>query len=134
MSVEENKAVVRRYFEGGVAVLDEVLAEDAVLYEPTMTVRGRDQFRQGMSKAREATPDLDLTINDMIAEADKVLVRWTMRFTHSAEFRGFPPTGRVVTVPGFTLYRLAGGKIVESWTNWDALGLLQEIGAISSPG
>lgn len=77
-----------------------------------------------------AFPDTHFTIDDMIAEGDRVAIRWTVRATHRGEFEGIAPTGKPVTVTGTMVARIANGKLVEGWQNFDALGLLQQIGAI----
>ena len=74
--------------------------------------------------------DLHFTIEDMVAEDDKIVVRWTASGTHKGELMGIPPTNERVTVTGMSMDRVAHGKLVESWINWDNLGLLQQIGAI----
>jgi steroid delta-isomerase-like uncharacterized protein len=81
-----------------------------------------------------AYPDLQITIEDMIAEGDKVVVRYTFRGTQEGETQGIPPTGNHVTVTGIFMCRCEGGKIVEEWENWDDLGLLQQLGVIPSLG
>jgi predicted ester cyclase len=81
-----------------------------------------------------AFPDLHFTIEDQIAEGDKVVNRVTARGTHLGDFRGIPPTGKQVTVAGITIDRIAGGKLVESWTSWDFLGILQQLGVVPKLG
>ena len=78
-------------------------------------------------------PDLRITLEDDIAEEDKVVSRWTAQVTHQGELMGIAPTGNQVTIMGITIHRIEDGKIVEEWENWDALGLMQQIGAIPSP-
>jgi predicted ester cyclase len=80
-----------------------------------------------------AFPDAQVSIEDQVAEGDKVVSRYTVSGTHLGEIMGAAPTGKLVTHAGHQTDRFEGGKIVESWTNWDALGLLQEIGIIPSP-
>jgi predicted ester cyclase len=80
-----------------------------------------------------AIPDAQITIEDQVAEGDKVVSRYTVSGTHQGEIMGAVPTGKLVTHTGHQTERFEDGKIVESWTNWDALGLLEEIGAIPSP-
>jgi len=77
-------------------------------------------------------PDLALTVEFTITEEDKVAVRWTATGTHSGDFRGIPPTGKPINIAGVAIYRVAGGKIVEGWSQPDTLGLLQQIGVIPS--
>jgi steroid delta-isomerase-like uncharacterized protein len=77
-----------------------------------------------------AFPDAHWTVEDLIAEGDKVVTRYTFRGTHQGELMGIPATGRVVTYTGIYISRLAGGKFVEDWVSFDALGLMQQLGAI----
>lgn len=83
---------------------------------------------------RTAFPDLYGTIEDLIAEGDKVVTRITYRGTHQGEFMGIPPTGRPVTMTFTGINRIAGGKIAEGWVNFDALGMMQQLGVIPTPG
>ncbi len=138
---EENKAVVRREMEevfnhaGDLDAADEIYAPDYVDHEPTTgNIRGIEGAKQFAVAYREAFPDLETTREDQVAEGDKVVSRFTVSGTHRGEIMGAAPTGKLVTHTGHQTDRISGGKIVESWTNWDALGLLQEIGAIPSPG
>jgi len=114
MSVEDNKAIVRRYVEepwntGNLAILDE-------LCSPGLAVNGDlklADFKKFIAESRRAFPDLHNTIEEMIAEGDKVVFRWTMRGTHRGEYEGVAPTGKPITFTGITIVRLANGKIVE---------------------
>jgi steroid delta-isomerase-like uncharacterized protein len=81
-----------------------------------------------------AFPDAQITVEDQIAEGDKVITRWTGRGTYQGEFTGVPPSGNRVETAGMTIDRFSGGKIAETWTIYDALGMMQQIGAIPSPG
>ncbi|MCP4756999.1 MAG: ester cyclase [Proteobacteria bacterium] len=137
MSTEENKAIVRRGFEegwnkGNLAIFDELMATD-VLYHAA-EIRSLEAFKQLVTADLAAYPDLQITIEDMIAEGDKVVVRYTFRGTQEGETQGIPPTGKHVTVTGISICRCAGGKIVEEWENWDDLGLLQQLGVIPPLG
>ena len=139
---EENKAVVCREMEelfnhtGNLDAVDEIIAPDYVGYEPTSGVtRGIEGARQFAATYREAFPDLQNTIEDMVAEGDKVVVRFRARGTHQGETEVFgPPTGKLMDITGITIKRVSGGKIVESWTNFDALGMMQQLGLIPEPG
>jgi len=81
-----------------------------------------------------AFPDVRLTIEDMVAEGDKVAVRWAWSGTHRGEYMGIAPTGKEVTYTGITIHRITGGKIVESWDEVDNLGLMQQLGVAPPPG
>lgn len=138
MSAEENKAVVRREMEelfnqgGNINVADEIIAPNYISYEPTSgEVRGIEGAKQFATTYREAFPDLENTIEDMVAEGDKVVVRFRARGTHQGETEAFgPPTGKRMEITGITIKRLSDGKIVEAWTNFDALGMMQQLGLI----
>ena len=133
MSIEENKAIFRRVIEegwnkGNLFVFDELVATD-VVHHGNKT-RGLDAFKKTISADMTAYPDLQITIEDIFAEGDKVVVRYTFRGTQEGETEGIPPTGNHVTVTGIFICRCEGGKIVEEWENWDDFGLLQQLGKI----
>ena len=130
----ENKAVVRRFIEqafnaGDVAVINELVARDYVLHVAP-EVRGPEGMQHFVTMYRTAFPDYACTVDDQIAEGDKVVTRWTVRGTHQGELMGIPPTGKQVTLPGVVIDRIANGQLVESWLQADALGMLQQLGAI----
>ena len=139
VSAEENKAVVRREMEevfnhtGNLDAADEIYAPDYVSHEPTTgEIRGVEAAKQYAARYRQAFPDVELTIEDQIAEGDKVVTRFRARGTHQGETEAFgPPTGNRVEVTGIVIERFADGKIVEDWTNFDALGLIQQLGLVS---
>jgi steroid delta-isomerase-like uncharacterized protein len=141
MSTEQNKAIVRRYWEevwnqGNLAVVDELIASDfdghPLPGEPDFG-RGSAGQKQFVDMYRTAFPDLRMTIEDMTAEGDRVAVRWTARGTNTGEMMGMPATGKHATVTGTFFNRLAAGKIAEGWGNFDALGMLQQLGVIPTP-
>ncbi len=139
MSIEENKAMTRRIFEvfntGNMALADEVIAADIVDHQaPPGTEPGLAGFKQIVSMFRTAFPDVQMTIDDMIVEGDKVVTRSTMGGTHQGEFMGIPPTGKQFTATTIDIVRFAGGKAVEHWGNSDDLGMLQQLGVIPTPG
>ena len=78
-------------------------------------------------------PDAQITVEDQIAEGDRVVTRWTERGTHQGEFMSVPPSENRIEIAGITINRFSGGKIAETWTNYDALGMMQQIGAMPSP-
>ncbi len=137
MSIEENKAIVKRYAEdpwntGNVAVLDETVGDNWVHPPHEVTL---DQFKEQIRMCRQAFPDLTNTVEELIAEGDKVAFRWTMRGTHHGEIEGVAPTGKQVTFTGITIVRLANGKIVEDRYESGSPGLQQQLGvALESPG
>ena len=137
MSAEENKAIVRRSFEdllnqGDLNVADEVYAPDFLGHDPAMPeeMRGPEDAKQFVSFYRSAFPDIHVTIEDQVAEGDRVVTRFTTRGTHQGELMGIPPSGKRVEMSGMTMNRVSGGKIAEEWDNYDALGMMQQIGAI----
>lgn len=140
MSVKENKTIVRRYFAGayadeGEALVDELLAPDYVgRFPPNPDVVGQDAIKQFNRETRSAFPDLKLTLDEFIAEGDRVVVRWTMRGTHLGEMRGgIAPTGKPFTVTGTTTNRIVDGKIAEAWGSIDLLGLMLQLGLVTPP-
>jgi steroid delta-isomerase-like uncharacterized protein len=138
MSTEANKALVRRFYAEGVqnsAVFDELLAPTYVLHYPGRPpIAGIGQAKLMMAVFTSAFPDLQLTTADLVAEGDKVAIRNTWRGTHQGAFQGVPPTGKYVTFTGTDIFRVEGGKIAEQWADLDALGLLQQLGAIPAVG
>jgi steroid delta-isomerase-like uncharacterized protein len=137
---EENKALVRRFIEevwngGNLDVVDELIAENHVDHDPAQAggPGGRQGARAFVEMYRAAFPDTHLEITEMIAEGDLVAITWTATGTHQGELMGIAPTGRSVTVTGIGVDRISGGQIVESWANYDALGMLAQLGAIPAP-
>jgi steroid delta-isomerase-like uncharacterized protein len=133
---EENKAIARRFFElwekGDLDALEEVLAPDSVDHDP-YNPHGQEGLEGGkktIAMYRAAFPDTSFTIDDQVADGDKVVTRWTATGTHEGELMGVPPTGTKSSVTGITIDRIENGKIVEGWTSWDTLGLMRNIGAI----
>ena len=138
MSTEANKAVVRRMFEesskgqeAAMAAMEELCAPDYVWHGtgvwPDMDLAG---MKQALTAWYAAFPDVHFTVEDLIAEGDKVAARVTMRATHQGEFMGIPPTGKAVTFTAIYVSRIAGGKYVEDSGIEDQLGLMQQLGAI----
>ncbi len=140
MSTEENKAAERRLTEEvwnrrGIDAVDEFIAADVVEHNPILGVGpGREGFRQALKIIFSAFPDVEITVEDEIAEGDKVALRWSGRATHRGEFMGIPATNKQVTVAGIDIYRYESGKRVETWRHWDTLGLMRQLGAVPSPG
>ncbi len=136
---EQNKAVIRRlnkevWNEGNVAVLDEVFAADFVDHTaPPGSTPGREGIKQLFTMFSAAFSDASATMNDLIAEGDKVAWRWTFRGTHIGPFMGIPATGKTITLTGITIDRFADGMIVERWNQADFMGLMQQLGMMSAP-
>ena len=129
MSVEENKTLVRRQqaelwnHTGDLDAAAELFAPDRV-----------EDAKQEAASVRRGFPDLESTIEDLIAERDKVVAHWRAQATHQGEYMGIPPTGNRVNFTGISIYRIEGGQIAESWGVSDLLGLMQQLGAIREPG
>ena len=140
MSTEANKALVRRYNDevwnrANVAAVDETIGDDLLWGADHVTPEGIKEF---VAMIRVIFPDFQATIEDMVAEGDKVFIRETCRGTHLGEMQGTPvgtiaPTGKQVTFTGNVLYRIANQKIVEDLAEMDMLGLLQQVGALPRP-
>ena len=139
MSTEDNKALVRRFFEEvlnqrNMALIDETVSLAYIEHTPSGPVYGLEGFKQFVNMYFSAFPDVHYTIEDMVAEGDKVVTRWTGRGTHQGPLMGIPPTGKQATVTGIAIDRFEGGKFVESWLEFDALGMMQQLGVIPAPG
>lgn len=137
MSTEENKAAERRFQEElwnkrNLGSVDEHVAADVVDHDPFSPgqATGREGFRQTVAMMLSAFPDIHVTIEDMVAEKDRVVVRWTVRGTHRGNFMGIPPTNKQLTSSGIDLFRYEGGKRIETWRQWDALGVMQQLGVL----
>jgi steroid delta-isomerase-like uncharacterized protein len=134
---EDNKAFVRRWFDEvwnkrNMAAIEDFLAPTYVGYTPgTPDVKGPDSFRQRHTALSTAFPDFRFTVEEIIAEGDKVAVRYTLRGTHRGDFMGIAPTGKEMTWTGITLFHIANGKIQETWLMTD---LVRQLGMISAPG
>jgi steroid delta-isomerase-like uncharacterized protein len=142
MSAEENKEKARRLLEeafgqGKTEVVDEVLHSDFVCYDPNSEageIRGADTIKGEIEYFRTAVPDLTYTVEDQIAEGDKVVSRYTVRGTHEGEFFGVAGTGNRVEFTGINIDCFdESGKMVEEWPEYDLLGAMRQIGAISEP-
>jgi steroid delta-isomerase-like uncharacterized protein len=140
MSAEDNKALVSRYFhaawnQGNPAVIDELFATNFQAHNPAVPNGGsREGFNQFNRVFRSAFPDLRISQDDVIAEGDQVVTRFTVHGTQQGELQGIPPTGKQMTITGMEIVRVSGGKIVEAWSEFDQLGMLQQLGVIPAPG
>ena len=138
--IDQNKALARRNFEevwnqGKLAVIDELVARDATFHDPNVPggkFTGPEGLKQFVEIYKKAFPDVQLTINDQVAEGDKVVSRWTGTGTHTGELMGIPPTGKRATVTGIDFDRYQDGKIVEAYASYDMLGMLQQLGLAPS--
>jgi steroid delta-isomerase-like uncharacterized protein len=141
MSTEQNKAMARRMIEevinrGDMSQVDEYLAPDFVEREelPPGLPGGREGVKQLTAILHSAFPDFKATIDDLVAEGDKVVIRQTWRGTHKGEFMGIPPTAKSVSFGVIDILRIAGGKVVEHWGLMDSTSLMQQLGASPTPG
>lgn len=135
----ENKAIIQRYYaegltKGNVAAIEHLIADDMVAHAPGFpALEGRAAFLNAIRTFREAFSDFHGVIEDMVAEGDHVVVRWTESGTHVREWAGIAPTGKAMIWTGMSLYRLAQGQVVEMWAHMDTLGLLRQLGVLPSP-
>lgn len=130
---EENKALARRSWEApdNPDIIDEVYAPDLVWHDPGQEIQGAEEAKQYIAQYKSAFPDLNATVEDEIAEGNKVVTRWTLRGTHQGDIEEFgPPTGRQVEIKGISICRIEGGKIVEEWNSYDNLGVMQQLGLV----
>lgn len=134
-TLDRNKAIYRRYIqqvfnEGRVDLLDKLLAPSYVYHEaPPGTLLGGEGIKQVVAMFRAAFPDLEITIDDQIAEGDQVCSRATTRGTHQGEIFGIPATGKAATMTGMTIVRIVDGRIADSWVKNDVMGLMNQLGA-----
>ena len=139
MSTQDNKALVRRWVEEVLNTRDvsdqspayQLVAADFVGHFPGQPpIEGLEAYRQFGSLYFSAFPDLRITPVDLIAEGDKVTMRYDWRGTHRGELMGIPPTDKQVRTSGISILRVADGKIAEQWDSFDNLGMLQQLGVI----
>jgi steroid delta-isomerase-like uncharacterized protein len=139
MSAEENKEIVRRFWdvweEGNIGLVDELVGPDYVNHSPGMPNQpeGPEGIKVVVNMFRGGMPDLRVVIEDVIAEGDKVVMRYRIEGTHEGELFGVPPTGRRVSIESITVERVSGGKIREHWRVTETLDMMRQLGAISAP-
>jgi steroid delta-isomerase-like uncharacterized protein len=139
MTTEQNKALLRRVIQeafnkGNLAVVDELIAPNYVFHVPRNEVKGTEGFKQYITMMRTAFPDIHLTLEDMIAEGDKVVHRAKFQGTHKGDLMGIAPTGKQVSIVATTISRFVGGKEVEAWQFIDTLGFYQQLGVVPPIG
>ena len=141
MSTEQNKALVRQMVEeifnrGNMSRADEFLAPEFVEREelPPGIARDREGVKQLTAMFRSAFPDFKATIDDIVAEGDKVVIRQTWSGTHQGEFMGVPPTGKSISINVIDIIRIAEGQFVEHWGVMDQMAMMQQLGVIPAPG
>jgi steroid delta-isomerase-like uncharacterized protein len=132
MTTEEHKMIVRRFFEEAwnqqnLHVVDEIFAPTVIFNGQAVT---REALKQALAGRRVAFPDIQVTVDDQVAEGEKVSTRRTWRATHKGPYRGVAPTGKAVKWTQISVVRFSQGKIVEDWAVADELGILQQLGAL----
>jgi steroid delta-isomerase-like uncharacterized protein len=137
VNAEENKAIILRHWEevvskGNLDLIDEIFALDFVAHEADQDIQGPEGVRQFILMLRAAFPDLHVTIEDVLAERDKVVQRWHGHGSHQGELMGLPPSGKRISVAGITISRFEGGKVAEEWELYDLMGMMQQLGALPS--
>ena len=139
MSVEDNKVRVRRLYEEvfnkqNVAAIDDYFAPNVIDHSlPPEAPGGIEGVRLTIAMYLAAFPDLNFTLEDMVAEGDRVVAHWTLRGTHQGASLGMPPTGKHITMPGISILRFDDGKAVETWVIFDQMGMLQQLGLAPDP-
>lgn len=139
MSTEENKDIVRRFFEvgpskGDLSEANKLLAPDFTLHVPLPCSPGVQGINEVIIACRTAFHDLNVTVEDMVAEGDKIAARFTAHGIHKGAFMGLPPTDKPISMTGIEIFRIEGGKIAEIWGEANLLGLMQQLGIVSATG
>lgn len=136
---EENKAISKKVYEevwvkGNLDVVDELFAVDYVNHnQPPNLPRGKEGFKLMSSMYQSAFPNMKMVVEDLLADGDRVITRWVSTGKHAGEFNGIPATGKDVRVTGISIDRIAGGKVAESWGEFDLAGLLMQLGVVPPP-
>jgi steroid delta-isomerase-like uncharacterized protein len=135
-NIKANKAILKRFWDEGFNQVDanavsEFVAADYHNHDMAAGEQnGIEGLLQFMRLTHAAFPDMRVIADKIVAEGDIVVTRWSVTGTHNGEFMGVPPTGRPITITGLAMHRIENGKIKEGWNNWDALGLLKQVGAL----
>jgi steroid delta-isomerase-like uncharacterized protein len=136
---QQNRAVLDRineeaFRQGNTGVIDELVSPDFVEHNPMPGFGGnREGFKQMVAGLHQAFPDFDTQVQDQIADGDKVVERWTAGGTQEGDFMGIPATGKHIEIEGMDISRIEDGKIVEHWTQMDAMAMMQQLGVIPEP-
>lgn len=138
MSTEENKQLVRRFFEegpckGNLAVANSLLSPDFEIHIPLPAPPGIEGINEVITTCRAAFEHLNVTIEDLVAEGDKVVARFIARGVHKGSFMNLPPTGKEITMTGIEIFRIENGKIAELWGEVNLLGMMQQLEIFSTP-
>lgn len=139
MSAEDNKTLYRRIVEEvwnscNLAVVDEFIDTNCIFHAFEKDLKGPEQFRQYAEELLTVFPDIHFTIEDLIAERDRVVSHWTATGTQKGEFIEIPATNKNIKFQGATILRIAGGKVVELWAYWDRLSVMKQLGVAPQPG
>ena len=132
-ALERNKELVRRYFEGwanhgDTTVADKLISKSVTLHSPPAVLHSLEEYKASMAKFHAGFPDLSFTIEDLVAERDRIVVRWTLRATQSAEYQGHLASGKAFTVTGISLFQIADGEIQEIHVYMDWHGMMEQLG------
>lgn len=137
MTEQEVRDIVDRFTDkawngGNLDVIDELFSEDYVGHDAPNPepVRGPEGMKNFLRMYHGAFSNARIVLDDVLVDGDKVVTRWTGTGTHDGDLMGIPPTGKPVRFTGIRIFRLAGGKIVEGWANWDTFGLMKQLGQI----
>ncbi len=138
-NVAKSKLLLDAFSSGDVAAADELLDPDAISHDPAtpaamQSLRGPEAFKRTVSMYRMGFPDLRMVVDDVVADGDKVVLRWHTEGTHRGELQGLAPTGKRGSVTGISIDQWREGKLVETWTQWDNLGLARQLGAAPPEG
>ena len=129
-----NRAIVQRLFNEGLNNRDDTimleLLSDCVYHMPLVGELRGEAVLQFLDYLFAAFPDAQRAVEEQVADDRTVVTRWTATGTHQGEFMGIPPTGKRVTITGISIHRIASGKIVEEWQQWDSLGVMQQLGVV----
>lgn len=131
------KELSRRIFEEiwnkqNLSAADEIIAPNFVDHDPQSSVQGLEGYKQFVRYYLTAFPDSHFTVEDEISEGQMVVTRWTVNGTHTGNLGAIPATGRKVSVTGISCARVENGKVAEAWSNWDTLGMMQQLGILSA--
>jgi steroid delta-isomerase-like uncharacterized protein len=136
----DNRQIAQRFMEecwsqGKTEMVRELVSSGCTYHDPVFPslTSGADNLERHIESCKSGFPDLTFTIDDTIAERNEVVLHWTARGTHKGQFLGMAPTNRTATVSGTSIYRIDGGKIVEQWSDWNLMSLMEQLGIATSP-
>jgi steroid delta-isomerase-like uncharacterized protein len=138
MSIEQNKDIARRFIQevfvkADPSAVDELATEDFTPHSWGEMPPGRDSLKAAQQRVMQGLSDASMTVDDVIAEGDKVVVRLTSHGRHDGEFMGMPASGREYSISEIHIFRIADGKVAEHWRDADMLGMMQQLGAMPTP-